>query len=358
MLLNAPVLLLVAVASFQGVTAFSSSPPATTTTRSDVSTTSSSSSAASQEWKPIVASLEERRYLRGLQHHSETIGSLGFHHIEFYCGDAKSTAVRFALALGMNMCGMTGQSTGNDQCVSYGLVSENFRLLCTAPYSQVVSTINSSSTSSSTTKTTVLETAPHPLPNFSPPEAHRFFQKHGLAVRALGIEVQDAKLAYEASMARGATSVLEPTWVPTCAGQQSALEGEPVVSGCYMAEVELYGDVVLRYVSFPPDGPTPTTTTTNSRLPFLPHLAPLPKDQQQQQQDRPTFGIYRIDHAVGNVHNLAQAYQRISTFTGFHEFAEFTTDDVGTVESGLNSIVLASDSEQILLPLNEPTVGK
>jgi 4-hydroxyphenylpyruvate dioxygenase len=76
------------------------------------------------------------------------------------------------------------------------------------------------------------------------------------------------------------------------------------------------------------------------------------------QTDRPTFGIYQIDHAVGNVHNLAEAYERISTFTGFHEFAEFTTDDVGTVESGLNSIVLASDSEQVLMPLNEPTMGK
>ncbi len=73
---------------------------------------------------------------------------------------------------------------------------------------------------------------------------------------------------------------------------------------------------------------------------------------------RPSFGIYRIDHAVGNVPNLQEAYSRIQHFTGFHEFAEFTTEDVGTVESGLNSVVLASDSEEVLLPLNEPTSGR
>lgn len=42
---------------------------------------------------------------------------------------------------------------------------------------------------------------------------------------------------------------------------------------------------------------------------------------------------------------------------GFHEFAEFVAEDVGTVDSGLNSVVLASSNEMVLLPLNEPTFG-
>jgi len=42
---------------------------------------------------------------------------------------------------------------------------------------------------------------------------------------------------------------------------------------------------------------------------------------------------------------------------GFHDFAEFTAEDVGTVDSGLNSAVLASDNEMVLLPVNEPTFG-
>ena len=33
--------------------------------------------------------------------------------------------------------------------------------------------------------------------------------------------------------------------------------------------------------------------------------------------------------------------------TGMHEFAEFSAADVGTVESGLNSIVLASNNQMV-----------
>ncbi len=42
---------------------------------------------------------------------------------------------------------------------------------------------------------------------------------------------------------------------------------------------------------------------------------------------------------------------------GFHEFAEFTAEDVGTVDSGLNSMVMANNSEFVLMPINEPTFG-
>lgn len=42
---------------------------------------------------------------------------------------------------------------------------------------------------------------------------------------------------------------------------------------------------------------------------------------------------------------------------GFHEFAEFVAADVGTVDSGLNSMVLANNNEMVLLPINEPTFG-
>jgi len=160
-----------------------------------------------------------------------------------------------------------------------------------------------------------------------------------------------------------------------------------------------------------------------------------------------SYGIQRLDHAVGNVHNLEKAVNYIASATGFHEFAEFTAEvplfprisktpdapctakpsflvpqgdvlhrcmtwtalqpwsnprepgtnsclcamqsslctlaqsadsdcfrgqclaaytemravcaaqDVGTVDSGLNSMVLASNNEMVLLPVNEPTFG-
>jgi 4-hydroxyphenylpyruvate dioxygenase len=64
-----------------------------------------------------------------------------------------------------------------------------------------------------------------------------------------------------------------------------------------------------------------------------------------------------IDHAVSNVPKLFDAVDYIMGFTGFHEFGEFTAADVGTVDSGLNSMVLANNNQRVLLPVNEPTFG-
>lgn len=301
------------------------------------------SATTSGQWKPKVESFDERRLLRGRQCESETIGSIGFHHVEFYCGDAKSTALRFSSALGMPIVGETGQMTGNDQCVSYGLESGEFRLLLTAPYSQERAGIGAPQVTDAA--------APNPLPSFSVSHAHDFFQKHGLAARAIAIQVKDSKEAFERSIANGAKPVQEPTFVPTCQGQ---LDKGVELSGCLVAEVVLYGDVVLRYISFPTEKAGAQAQADSRAIPFLPHLSPT----QGKLAERPSFGIHRIDHAVGNVPNLMETLAHLSNFTGFHEFAEFTAEDVGTMESGLNSVVLASDSEDVLLPLNEPTNGR
>ena len=81
--------------------------------------------------------------------------------------------------------------------------------------------------------------APLSLPNFNVEGAHNFFQKHGLAARAVGVEVEDAKAAFEASVANGAVPVQEPSFLPTCPAQ---LRDESNINdgGCYIAEVELY----------------------------------------------------------------------------------------------------------------------
>lgn len=294
---------------------------------------------------------------------TETIGSIGsIHHVEFWCGDARSMANQFTIALGMSVTGTTGQSTGNDQCVSYGLESgDRCRILLTAPYSRVIANRGDTDKNNDTKE----YDAPMTLPNFSVEAAHTFFQKHGLAARAIGIEVIDASKAFEASVANGATPILKPTFLPTCPAQirakgnydnssSTASKGE---DGCYVSEVSLYGDVVLRYVSFT----TSNESNDNDIIsqPFLPHLAPVEESCSRSSDDNnDCFGIYKIDHAVGNVYNLQEAQSRIQKLTGFHEFAEFTSEDVGTVDSGLNSVVLASDSEEVLLPINEPTNGR
>jgi len=277
--------------------------------------------------------------------------------VEFYTGDALMTAKRFELALGIPITCWSSLSTGNDVCVTYGLEcgtggtepGEGVRFMITAPLSRGMQRRKETSSSTKTNDdeskknggagSKVQMTAPLPLPGYDIDAAHDFYSKHGLAVRAVGVQVKDVRTAYEAAVKNGAVGVLEPTVIENFnAGQEQ--------EGCEMAEVELYGDVVLRLVSFDNDA-----AKTQS---FLPSLAPYPSFK----ATKPTYGLSRVDHTVGNVPNLLQTQEYIQKFTGYHPFAEFTPEDIGTVDSGLNSVVLASDNEAVLLPINEPTQGK
>lgn len=200
-------------------------------------------------------------------------------------------------------------STGNSVHASYLLRSGHLNFVFTAPYSP--STTTSSASAS--------------IPTFSASILHSFLAKHGLAVRAIAVEVADVAAAFSASVTHGAT----PCSPPVRLDDDSCL-----------AEVELYGDVVLRFVSF-----------RNQVDVFLPGFEAVDGFQDLD------YGIRRLDHAVGNVPELGPVVEYIKGFTGFHEFAEFTADDVGTLESGLNSVVLANNDEMVLLPLNEPVYG-
>ena len=309
-------------------------------------------------WTPKISNFDDRRILRERAYNQEKIGTIGFHHIEFVCGDAKSMATQFSLALGMPMICMTGQSTGNDKCVSYGLQSGNVRFLMTAPYSQAVTQLQNMEEKEDTEAD-----APQPLPSFDGAKYHEFFRQHGLAGVAIGLSVQDAKKAYDVAVANGAKSVLEPTYVPACKDIQERMKDDDKGEfGCHMAEVELYGDVVLRFLRFDSEIYLQTLhegMEKGSAMSILPHMKPIyNQSDESSRKTFSTYGLERIDHAVGNVPNLYEALTYIQKLTGFHEFAEFTPEDVGTVDSGLNSVVLASDSEYVLLPINEPTEGR
>ena len=145
----------------------------------------------------------------------------------------------------------------------------------------------------------------------------------------------DAARAFDACVAHGGQPVLAPATLE--AGDGSG--GHAVVS-----EVRAYGDVVLRFLSR-------HGGFEGAFLPGYRSVAPPPGAEPLD------YGLERLDHAVGNVWDLTKAVGYVGAMTGFHEFAEFTAEDVGTTDSGLNSIVLASDDERVLLPLNEPTYG-
>lgn len=167
-----------------------------------------------------------------------------------------------------------------------------------------------------------------PQGEFSQEAAHAFISKHGLAVRALGISVSDARAAFEQCVANGGVGVLTPREVT------DDTTGQTMV----ISEVQYFGDTVLRWVS------------GNFEGPYLPNYAPVNSPDLN-------YGLTRIDHTVSNVPNLIEAVDYAMGMTGMHEFAEFTAEDVGTVDSGLNSMVMANNNEFVLLPVNEPTFG-
>ena len=107
-----------------------------------------------------------------------------FHHIEFWCGDATNTHKRFSWGLGMQVVAKSDQSTGNQTYCSFAIQSNDLTFVFTAPYSSKID--------KSTTR------MPHPA--FDSDEARGFFAKHGLAVRAVGVLVEDARDAFQKSV--------------------------------------------------------------------------------------------------------------------------------------------------------------
>ncbi len=117
-----------------------------------------------------------------------------FHHFEFYCGDATNVSKRFQVGLGMELVAKSDLQTGNSTYASYVMQTNDLRIVFTAPYS-----VNTEKTNS---------VIAHP--KFDAKEAHEFFAKHGIAAKAIGIEVADAAEAFKAAVANGATPMHEP----------------------------------------------------------------------------------------------------------------------------------------------------
>lgn len=284
----------------------------------EVSATTASNAAAADDSTPAHAEFKLvgfKKFIR-TNPRSDHFRVHRFHHIEFWCGDATNTARRFSWGLGMPLVAKSDLSTGNSAHASYLLRSGQLNFLFTAAYSPSISAASSAS-----------------IPSFSSPAHRSFAWSHGLGVRAVALQVESAFSAYSASVSRGAKPATPPILL---SDNKTAI-----------AEVHLYGDAVLRFVSYGDNG-------ASSDLGFLPGFEPVDNGASYPELD---YGIRRLDHAVGNVPKLEPVVDYLKNFTGFHEFAEFSAEDVGTAESGLNSVVLANNDENVLLPLNEPVYG-
>lgn len=213
---------------------------------------------------------------------SDRFLSRKFHHVEFYTGEASAVAARFALALGLDLSAASDFSTGNDCHVSLMAQSEDVRLMFTAPSAVAPKTSNVGDDTSSFSG----------LPCFNASKARDFIIKHGLGVRALAIEVDNVTDAYNTLLANGGRSALPPSRINDVNGRGYAEIGE----------VELYGDTVLRLVN-----------ADNFHGSFLPNFRDILPSGHRSSSG--TFGIRRIDHAVGNVWKLAPTAKYVQQMT-------------------------------------------
>ena len=245
---------------------------------------------------------------------SDRFTMLDFDHVEFWTSDATNSARRFSSGFGMQMVAASDINNGNLKYASYCMQSDEIRFVFTAPYW----------TEAPNPPVEHIETFPH----YDKDEAHRFIGKHGLAGRAIGIKVTDATDAYNKCLANGGVGVLAPLHLKDD-------NGEVVIS-----EVTMYTDVVVRFVQ----------GRDTYKGAFLPGY----KDS-----GRPSvsYGLNRVDHVVSNCPELLAITEHLEKMLGLHEFAEFVAADIGTLDSGLNSMVMANNDETVLFPVNEPTFG-
>ena len=243
-----------------------------------------------------------------------------FDHLEFWCLDATNTARRFSTAFGMTMVASTTIDSGNFKYQGYVLKAGTVTFSFVAPYWTDAPPPAASA-----------HNFRDPFPDYNRDEALKFLAKHGgLAVKAVALKVKDAKKAFEECVANGGVGVTRPTTVGDASG-----DGLIVYS-----EVQYYADVKFRFVE----------GRETFKGPFFPGY-------KTEARPRVDYGLVRIDHVVSNVPVLTDVTDHVFKMLGFHEFGEFTAEDVGTVDSGLNSMVMANNEQTILMPVNEPTTG-
>ena len=232
----------------------------------------------------------------------------GWDCIEFWVGNARTTAGFLVSAFGFTCTAYAGPESGVRDKVSYVLEQGDIRFVITGA-----------------------------LAADSPIAAH--VRAHGDGVHDLAWLVDDARATYAAAVERGARSVREP-WVER--DDRVPGDGGEMV----LAQIGAYGETVHTFVD--------RSRWTGDRLEpgfHTENLLPTPVG--------PPVGLVGIDHVVGNVEKgkLDQWVDFYADVMGFSQMTHFDDDQISTEYSALMSTVVW-DGTKIVMPINEPADGK
>jgi 4-hydroxyphenylpyruvate dioxygenase len=156
--------------------------------------------------------------------------------------------------------------------------------------------------------------------------------RHGDGVRAIALEVDDARQAWMETTARGALSIAAPT--------ESADEFGRIMT----SSIAAYGDTIHTFVE-----------RGHYNGPFLPGFRAVAADAVA----RPT-GLKHVDHMVGNVgwHAMDEWVNFYSNVMGFRLYQHFDDKDISTEYSALMSKVMSNGNGYVKFPINEPAEGR
>jgi 4-hydroxyphenylpyruvate dioxygenase len=233
---------------------------------------------------------------------SPPVHLLGWDCIEFWVGNARTTAGFFLSTLGFHCTAYAGPETGNRAKASYVLEQGDIRFVVSGA-----------------------------LDAESPIAQH--VRTHGDGVHDLAWLVDDVEAAYRAGVERGASGV-RPPWT------ESDGHGE-----LHLAQVGAYGETVHTFVD--------RTRYTGSVL------EPGYSDENVPRVSLGgDVGLESIDHVVGNVEqgkldDWVRFYEEV---LGFGRLQHFDDDQIRTEYSALMSTVVWNGSK-IVMPLNEPASG-
>ena len=235
-------------------------------------------------------------------------------HVRFYVGNAKQAAYFYAQAFGFEIEQVSDLTTGVRDSASYLLTQGNIRFLIT----------------------TGLE-SDHP--------AQKEVGLYGDGIKDIAFTVDDAKVAYETALKRGAESAYEPFEVTDD-------NGTAVMSG-----IKTFGRVQHSFISR--TGDYELEKVKNRGL-FLPQFAKFENLAINDYNRANPTGLFYVDHCVGNVElgkmdTWVKWYEDILDFKLFKHFDE---KDISTEYSALMSKVMDSGRELIKIPINEPAEGK
>jgi 4-hydroxyphenylpyruvate dioxygenase len=228
---------------------------------------------------------------------------LGWDCIELWVGNARTTAGFLMSGFGFACTAYAGPETGVRHKASYVLEQGEVRLVVSAA-----------------------------LNAESPIAAH--VRTHGDGVHDLAWLVDDARAAFDAALARGATAVRAP-WEE--ADDQGVL---------VLAQIATYGETVHTFV----DRSRYRATRLEPGY-ATDHLPPAPVG--------PPVGIEAVDHVVGNVEQgrLDDWVRFYAEVIGLEPMMHFSEEQISTEHSALASTVVW-DGKRIVMPINEPATGR